>query len=137
MLLLLGILSEPVIVGVKASFAPPQKEDMKRVLAYLEMHVRPGDALYVFFRGRPAFEYYGPRYKLPKIEIYLGQAATGVAPIENELHRFTGRRRVWVLRTTPDDRAERNLLEALSHLGTPLTEQASAKGVRAGVYQLD
>lgn len=70
--LLGGLLAKPSVIAIKAAFNPRVKEEIRPVLAYLQSHRKPGDAIYINFHGRPAFEYYAPRYGFDTTQAYLG-----------------------------------------------------------------
>lgn len=56
--------------------------------------------------------------------------------VRAELAQFLGRKRVWVLRTNPDDKAEHRLQAALSALGAMEVEQDFSGGVEVSLYDL-
>ena len=135
-ILLGGLLAEPSVIAVKAAFNPRVKEEMKPALAYLKSHRKNDDAIYINFHGRPAFEYYAHRYGFDPTQVLLGDRPSGQVFLQAELSPFLGRKRVWVLRTNPDDKAEHRLQAALAALGAVEVEQDSYGGVQVSLYDL-
>ena len=74
---------------------PP--EEIKPVIAYIRVHRRPGDLIYLFSDSQPAFEYYSELYRL-----YLPNVLVSTTSGDNardyvaDLDRLRGKR-VWVV----------------------------------------
>jgi hypothetical protein len=132
--LLAALLTEPAIVNVKAAVHRPLKEEMKPALVSLKHRLHRGDAVYVYFRGRPAYEYYAPLLDFEPTRIYLGNRAEGATSVIADLAPLKGIPRVWILRHTSNGTAESNLLFALNGMAVPLADQVEARHVRADLY---
>jgi hypothetical protein len=120
----------PSVIYVLAAFpmlqTPPpyQMENVKPLLARLRAERRPGDTLYVYYGGLPAYRYY----------VKYGQASpdylSGACHREDsrsylrELDRLRGTRRLWVLiaHTSPRYRELEDLTSYLNAIGTKQTE---------------
>ncbi|NJO70711.1 MAG: glycosyltransferase family 39 protein [Oscillatoriales cyanobacterium RM1_1_9] len=61
-LLLLILLIPPVIRSGWLIVQPEFKEEFRPVLAYVKQHKLSGDRLYIYFKGRNHFAYYGERF---------------------------------------------------------------------------
>jgi hypothetical protein len=112
-------------------------EESRPVLAELARRHQPGDAIYLYYAGRRAFHFYGPR---------VGLSGEGV--VEGGCHRSDPRaylreleplrgKRVWIYRTHVSDRlAEGPLFDGyLGQLGKRI-ETIRAKGAEATLWDL-
>lgn len=96
------------------------KKDIRDVLAYVQSHREPDDAVYVYYNAWHAVRYYGPRYGLP-----LRAVAIGDCPGENprrllgEIDQFRGRPRLWVVisHTVGPFRERETMLGYLAEIG--------------------
>jgi hypothetical protein len=128
------LLGEPAAAAVRGALAPPLKEDARPPLAYVAARRRPGDAVYVHFRARPAFEYYAPRLGLWGMPASLGERGDGRASVRAEVGRLRGR--VWAVWVTTDPTADASVRAALAELGTPLAEGADGRNVRVRLVDM-
>ncbi|MBI4524571.1 MAG: glycosyltransferase family 39 protein [Deltaproteobacteria bacterium] len=76
-------------------------EDIEPVLARLRTSLqRPGDAVYVYYGAGPAVRFYGSRYGLKENDYVVGGCHRGESRrYLDEIDRFRGRARVWVIVT--------------------------------------
>jgi uncharacterized membrane protein len=80
--------------------APPvyRREEITPMMAYLQQHRRPTDALYVYYGAVPAFQFYAARDSMTARSYALGGCHRGDSrSYLSELDAFRGRARVWVL----------------------------------------
>jgi hypothetical protein len=93
--------------------APPvyRIQDIKPPLAHLQANRRPGDVVYVYYRGGPSVFFYARAYGLgPNDYLTGGCYPTNERRYLEELDGFRGRSRVWLViadsspqRTSTDD----------------------------------
>jgi hypothetical protein len=88
------------------------KQPMPDVLAYVQAHRQPDDAIYVYHGAWHAVGYYGPSYGLPLQAVVLGSCGEPRRLI-SELDQFRGRARLWVI---------------LSHVVGPLHQRETILG---------
>ena len=131
--LLIALLFEPAITAVKHAVDPPLAEDMRPVVVLLKDRLQPGDGIFVFHRGRPAFTYYARRFNLDTSAAVFGNRGDGEAFIRAQIAPLLGRARVWVVRTTRDELAERDMLAVLAEFAPP-RESFVARNARAELY---
>jgi hypothetical protein len=75
-------------------------EDMKPVLAYMQERRRPGDLVYVYYGAAPEVTFYAGAFGLGENDYAVGGCNRGnTRRYFNELDRFRGRPRLWVLMT--------------------------------------
>jgi len=101
---------------------PPtyRTEDMKQVVSYVAANRRPDDGIYVYYGAAPAVLRYGGMYGLPRHGYLVGGCHRGDARrYLQELDRFRGQSRVWVLFTHPLPRyhERENILHYLRAIG--------------------
>jgi hypothetical protein len=75
---------------------PEPVEEIKPVLAYLQTHRQPGDAIFAYAGARPALQYYQDRYGLTDQPIVIGRSIAAMS-INDDLSTLYGRPRVWIL----------------------------------------
>jgi hypothetical protein len=87
----------PVVALVR--MPPPYfYEGFKPVLAYVQSHRRPGDAVYVYANAYEAVDHYGPRYGLPAGSYVVGMCdERETRPFLEQVDRFRGAPRLWVI----------------------------------------
>jgi hypothetical protein len=95
-----------------ASYPTYAKQPMPDVLAYVQAHRQPDDAVYVYHGAWHAVGYYGPRYGLTLQAVGLGRCGEPRSLI-SELDQFRGRARLWVI---------------LSHVVGPLHQRETILG---------
>jgi hypothetical protein len=86
-------------------------QDVKPVLAYLQARRRPGDAVYVHYRGATSMVYYGARYGLRPSDFTIGGCYLGdTRRYLEEIDKYRGSPRLWLVaadvspvRTPPQD----------------------------------
>ncbi|HKA34302.1 MAG TPA: hypothetical protein VKH64_13860 [Candidatus Binatia bacterium] len=86
-------------------------QDVKPALAYMQARRRPGDAVYVYWRGGASVAFYGARFGLRPGDYVSGGCHLGDSrSYLEELDRFRGAPRVWLvtadvspIRRPPDD----------------------------------
>jgi len=75
-------------------------EEIKPVLQALSRRRQPGEPIAVFYGSRPAYQYYAPRFGLPKADFYLHPQ--GLKNFWQDLEQrlaTTGEQRVWLVFT--------------------------------------
>jgi hypothetical protein len=118
---------------------PQVREEVPPLLEHAREHWRPGDVLYVYYAGLPAFEYYFPRAGFAAADVVPGACARP-APLGYlaDLGRLEGRPRAWVLFAGGAGARgfdEKGLmLGYLDHVGRRLDAQAT---VGASLYLYD
>lgn len=89
--------------GAIAAAPPPYDiEHPRELLAYLQRHRQPGDAIAAFPLTRMATLYYGPRYGLAASEwTTLPCHKDDVRAYLHDLDRYRGTPRLWIISATP------------------------------------
>ena len=81
--------------------APPpvhRIQDLKPALFYMQARRRPGDVVYVYYRGGPSVTFYGARYGLrPDDYVSGGCHLEDTRRYMEEVDRFRGHARVWLV----------------------------------------
>ena len=110
----------PAVYPIAAMPPPYRIEDMKSIMAYLQANRRPGDAVYVFNGATLAFGFYSREYGFRDSDYSAGGCHRG----ENrryldELDKFRGRPRVWVVVThaLPSYKERDDILHYLDTIG--------------------
>jgi hypothetical protein len=119
------LLFYPAVAAARGALWPPQKEEVRPLLAYVRDHYRPGDVLYVYRYAGPAARYYaatGLRFAGDVVREL--DAADWRYHAERNLEALRGRNRVWVLlshvETEGDTDHEKLLVHMLDRLGVRL-----------------
>ncbi len=92
------VLAYPPAYGFAANLPVYRPEETKPMLAYVQAHRRPGDAVLAYYAAGQALGFYGPRYGFRPGDYAVGRC--GPADLRGSLcdvDRFRGRPRVWVL----------------------------------------
>ncbi|HWZ57889.1 MAG TPA: hypothetical protein VNW46_02845 [Gemmatimonadaceae bacterium] len=88
----------PPLVAIGAAPPPYSVEAYKPVLAYVQTHRRPGDAVYVFANTAEALLHYGPQFGLDPGTYVVGRCEErDVRPYLRDLDPFRGASRLWVI----------------------------------------
>ncbi|HEY1269205.1 MAG TPA: hypothetical protein VGH16_18245 [Candidatus Binatia bacterium] len=95
---MLVALAGPALYALAAKPPVYRLQDLKPVLAYLQEHRRPGDAVYVHYRGAPSIIFYGARYGLRPSDYTIGGCyLEDTRRYLEEIDRFRGSPRLWVV----------------------------------------
>lgn len=94
------------------------EEAAREVIQHVRANWQPGDRLYVFWGGVPAFHYYTASEPFPASAVVLGPERRDKSPrhVQTDLDGFRGEKRVWVLiihRHPQEESAIRSYLDAL------------------------
>jgi hypothetical protein len=120
----------PVVVYLLAAFpmlqtAPPyQMENMRPLLSHLRAARRPGDPLYVYYGGLPAYQYYVKHGEAPPDYLTGACHRYDSRSYLRDLDRLRGTRRLWVMivHTSPRFRELEDLTNYLNAIGTKREE---------------
>jgi hypothetical protein len=120
----------PVVVYLLAAFpmlqtTPPyQMENMRPLLSRLHAARRPGDPLYVYYGGLPAYQYYVKHGEAPPDYLTGACHRYDSRGYLRDLDRLRGTRRLWVLivHTSPRFREFEDLTNYLNAIGSKREE---------------
>lgn len=90
-------------------FDPPRIQELRDVVAFVDEHLEPGDAVWVHREGVPAFRYYARRRGLPA-DLAIEPIVPG-APwpaFEERIEALPARSRVWTVFVSHELWGERN-----------------------------
>lgn len=148
----LGRRSGPVVAAVLVALmlipslayaavrVPQVRAEVKPLLGYINAHRQPGDVLYVYYNGRPTFNYYARRYGWGPDNTILGTCAR-LEPRRYlaDLDQLRGRPRVWLLFLEVGGAAgypeKQLMLGYLDHLGKQIDDRVS-HGVSVYLFDL-
>jgi hypothetical protein len=138
LLLLVLLCYQPVMTALDRFLAPPAREEIKPVLAYVAEHRRAGDGLYLYYGAGYAFEYYRERFGFPP-----GSYVVGVDPGDDwggfaaDLDRLRGQRRLWIIFSHVTRRSDdgKFILYYLDGMGKRV-DAFQAEGAEAFLYEL-
>ncbi|WP_439626747.1 hypothetical protein [Gemmata sp.] len=96
--LLVGLLALGAVLETSQSFKRPVRhEQITEVLGELRGRLRPGDRVYLYYGAAPAFTFYTRDTPLP-VPVTFGTESRGDrTAYRDELRRFAGEPRVWVV----------------------------------------
>jgi hypothetical protein len=93
----LALLALPPIAGFRANPPVYRREEARPVLAALAAHQQPRDGLFIYYIGRLAFSFYGPRVGLDVGGAILGGCHRGdLRAYLREVDGLRGKARAWV-----------------------------------------
>jgi hypothetical protein len=97
---ILAVLGGSPIYAAATSLPPDRIEHLRPIMTSLAARFEPNDAVYVYYGAAQAFFYYAPRFDMARRDVAIGQCSLSRprAYLE-EIDRFRGRPRVWVLVT--------------------------------------
>lgn len=121
--LLLGLLFlAPLVETYQQIRRPARHEQLTDVLDDLKGRLRPGDKVYLYYGGVPAFTFYTRDNPFPAAVTFGNEHRDGRTGYRDELRKLAGEPRVWVV-FSHRHRAEESLLLAYSEsLGECLEE---------------
>jgi hypothetical protein len=93
------IFFQPVVSFGKAITRPRHREEIKPVLDYISRYHEDQDVIYVYYGGKPAFEFYAPSYNLRHNILFGVKSRDAPEKYSHDLERLRGQMRVWVLFT--------------------------------------
>jgi hypothetical protein len=91
----------PVVNGVHNMLVPQTKEDTKPLLAFVRQNWQNGDELYVYGESVPSFAYYAGNYGFTENNILGNASVAEWSQYLNDLDSLKGKKRVWLVFTTP------------------------------------
>lgn len=92
------VLAYPAAYGFATNLPVYRPEETRPMLAYVQAHRRPGDAIFAYYAAGQALGFYGPRYGLREGDYVVGRCAPAdLRGYLGDVDRFRGRPRVWVL----------------------------------------
>ncbi|MFZ1306447.1 MAG: hypothetical protein WAR80_11445 [Ferruginibacter sp.] len=74
---------------------PFNAQSAQPLLKELKKKLQPGDKLYVYYRGRHAMHFYGPKEGIAESAYLVGGDHKNIVPYLRELDQFKGSKRVW------------------------------------------
>ncbi len=96
--LALGILGSATLLETYQGLeTPPRQEQIQPVMEQLHKQWKPGDQIYVYYGAIPAFRFYGRDGRFPSGVILGTESREGRTSYRDELQRFLGKPRVWLL----------------------------------------
>jgi|SRR5579883_22248 len=114
---------------------PMRAEPLRPVLEDLRAEIQPGDRVYVYYSGVPAFIFYTREQPFPAEVVTLGQDhQDDPAALRAELAQLHGR--VWVIFSHPHNQEEMRLLATLDCRGT-CERQLKRSQAAARLYRLE
>lgn len=160
----LAALAAIAILPTLHLFAPRRSEELKPVLNYLGSHRRSGDALYVAYNAQYAAAYYhlcgcagfdparawpfatggGPKQTSAAIHsrsrnLIVGSTGIAGGEYRQDVQRFLGRRRVWILVADLPSWQVDPFLDYVDSVGHRLESfsDGGPNGIRAAIYLYD
>jgi hypothetical protein len=121
------VIAWPLRTGLDAFSKPINVADIRGPYAFVSTHWQPGDVLVTDAYNEPAYDYYGPRYRLVRDFSVIWDGASARCNDWVSLHRLLGFRRVWLLL------GQRPTLEPLEQ-ASDLSEDFSVLGPRGQTY---
>jgi hypothetical protein len=132
--LLLGLLLAAPALETYGQFRRPLRhEELNPLLADLRTRVQPGDKMYVYWGGVPAFLYYTRDDPFPAAVTLGEEHKKGRTVYRDELRAFAGERRVWVV-FSHRHQAEESLLRAYAEGLGECREELRTPGASAFRY---
>jgi hypothetical protein len=131
---LLGVLlAAPMLETYQQLRRPPRYEQLTEVLTDLRARVRPGDKVYVYYGAIPAFTFYTRDNPFPA-DVTLGtEHRDGRTGYRDELRKFAGQPRVWVV-FSHRHQAEESLLRSYAEGLGECREEIQRPGATAFRY---
>jgi hypothetical protein len=140
-------LAGPAVYAIAARPPVYRIQDVKPALAHMQAQRRPGDAVYVYYRGRPSVAFYGAQYGLRPNDYTIGGCHLGdTRRYLEEIDRFRGSPRLWLIMSdiSPIRRPPEDIVRYLDAIGvrvdfflTPTRTATDWDTVPAGVYLYD
>lgn len=124
-IILISIITPSLLNSSHLIINPQVKEEVRPLIEYLKANQKPGDSLYIYWKGISHFKYYAPKYGCSEEEYVLGSYEL---PDEDEIPKaeweryqqefepFKGQARVWFLFRVKAEEEER-LLSDLNQIG--------------------
>ncbi len=114
---LVALLNPP---GYVLNGTPPKwlREEIRPALSRIRSERQPGDRIYVYWGAVPATEFYAPRYGLGPTEWEAGRILRAEpARYAEDLARYRGARRLWLLFSHSDARERADVLVRVDSIG--------------------
>jgi hypothetical protein len=123
----------PTVEMYQQAKKPVREEQLTEILDELRGRVQPGDKVFVYWGGVPAFKFYTRNNPFP-VPVVLGvEHDERRLPYRDELRQFIGEPRVWVV-FSHRHRAEESLLRAYSESLGECQEEVLKPGATAFRY---
>jgi hypothetical protein len=141
LLLMLGIVWEPARLVVQNWITPPLEEHIKPGLAYMQENWQDGDIIYVYYGGKPAFEYYRASFGFDTANLINGvMSQDDPGKYIQDIKKLRGSDRVWFIFTHNCDACivheQKHYLRYLNKIGT-LISKFHGQGVNVYLYDLN
>lgn len=95
---LAGLLVAPALAAFVLHPPVYRTEETRPMLAYIEQHHQPGDAMYVYYAAHQAFGFYGRQYRLQDVHATVGGCHRGdPRAYLRELDHLRGQPRIWIM----------------------------------------
>ncbi len=134
LVLLLFTLGSSATWAARSLITPPGREESLQAYQWVASHWQNGDALYLSHYAEPSYHYYKSRAHWPSDPeqtglVWLQPDFERYLPgISDDVHRFAGRSRVWVVIIHADqDTTQSRTIAAMSAIGNPRPELAHAE----------
>ncbi|VTU00430.1 Uncharacterized protein OS=Chroococcidiopsis thermalis PCC 7203 GN=Chro_5069 PE=4 SV=1: PMT_2 [Gemmataceae bacterium] len=132
--LLVGVLVLGSALEVAQSFKRPARhEQITEVLGELRARLRTGDRVYLYYGGVPAFTFYTRDNPLPVPVTFGAESRADRAAYRDELRRFAGEPRVWLV-FAHRYRDEESLLRAHAEALGECRDEVRRPGAAAYLY---
>jgi hypothetical protein len=133
-ILLVGLLVIAPLVETYQQMSRPQRhEQLTEVLAEIRTRAEPGDRVYLYYGGVPAFTYYTREEPFP-FPVVLGEEhRSSRTAYRDELRKLAGERRVWLV-FSHRHQAEESLLRAYAESIGECREEFRRPGAAAFRY---
>ncbi len=116
--LIAGLLLAGVVYPVIRRPPPYIFEDIKPVLRWLQTERTPGDGIYVYSAAAPAVDYYASQFGVPRDAYHVGGCHRDDGHrLLQDLDRFRGNSRVWIVVTHARAGDQRDMLRYLDAIG--------------------
>jgi hypothetical protein len=88
----------PLLYSTYHLLTPRVREEIKPVMNYVKEHQHGEDVVYVYHDAIPAFQYYGPRFGLDRLNVVMGVGGKDDwGRHEKDIELLRNNRRVWLL----------------------------------------
>ena len=130
LLLLVSLALPPMNRTVRLIISPELKQEIRPVIAYIQTHREPHDAIYIYQSGQQSFRYYAGKYGLSENDYILGERKMFLSPsrisheglkaVDREIDPLRGKPRVWFIITKSWDIEEIIFVAYLNQRGKQL-----------------
>jgi hypothetical protein len=132
--LFLGVLFiAPLLEAYQQFRRPPRQEQITEVLADLRTRLRPGDQVYLYYGGIPAFLFYTRDNPFPAEVVFGEEHRANRTEYRDELSQFAGKPRVWLV-FSHRHLAEESLLRSYAEGLGEIREELQRPGATAFLF---